>query len=171
MKITIPYERLHKAETDYNAMIGLIRNIRYRYNRKEEPVDFYLYVPDGVEVSIQEMHFFLDLCDTPYYEINKIAILHEQLIKDPRKIKVEAEEFKEPLNFDALQKARGNLHYILEILQEFKGNLSKSNIDPKYMNEEKAYFAAVWDMIYWMYSRLTNIYEMSDLGRQQLYGD
>ncbi len=53
MKITIPYERLHKAETDYNAMIELIRNIRYRYNRKNEPVDFYLYMPDGVEANIR----------------------------------------------------------------------------------------------------------------------
>ena len=167
MRIAIPYERLHKAETDYNAMIELIRSIRYRYNRKNEPVDFYLYVPDGVEANIQEMQFFIGLCDTSFYEINKIAILHEQLIKDPRKIKVETEDPKKPLNLDALQNARTKLRNIFETLQKFKGDLSESNISSRYMNEEEAYFAAVWDMIHLMYSRLTAIYEMSDLGRQQ----
>jgi len=166
MKIMIPYERVYKAEKDYNTMIELSRSIRYRYNRKNEPIDFYLYVPDGVDVSIQEMEFFIDLCDAPYYEANKIAILHEQLIKNPRKIKVEVEESKEPLNYETLQKARANLHNILDILQEFKENLSRTNINLNYMREEKAYFVAVWEMTYSMYMRLTTIYEVNDLGRR-----
>jgi len=160
MKVMIPYERVRKAEGDYNTMIELSKGIRYRYNRKNEPIDFYLYVPDGVDLGTQEMEFFTDLCNAPYYEANKIAILHEQLIKDPRKIKVEAEESKEPINIEYLQKAIADLHSIIRNLGEFKESLSKTNIGSNWFNHmrmEKAYLVAVTDMIYLMDMRLHEI--------------
>jgi len=159
MKITIMYDQVYKAERDYNTMIALSQGIRYRYNRKKEPIDLYLYLPDGIDLGTHEMEFFIDLCNAPYYEVNKIAVLHEQLIRNPRKIEVDVKESNEPINIESLGKARVNLHNAIVNIEEFIENLSKSNININYMREEKAYFVAVRDMIFLMNLRLNSIYD------------
>jgi len=157
MKITIMYDQVYKAERDYNTMIALSQGIRYRYNRKKEPIDLYLYLPDGIDLGTHEMEFFIDLCNAPYYEVNKIAVLHEQLIRNPRKIDVDVKESNEPIDIESLWKARVNLYNAISNIEEFIENLSKSNISINYMREEKAYFVAVREMIYLMYLRLNTI--------------
>jgi DNA-dependent RNA polymerase auxiliary subunit epsilon len=159
MKITIMYDQVYKAERDYNTMIALSQKIRYRYNRKKEPIDFYLYIPDGVDLGTHEMQLFIELCNFPYIEVNKIAVLHEQLISNPRKIEVDVKESNEPIDIESLGKARVNLYNAIFNIEEFIENLSKSNININYMKEEKAYFVAVRDMLYSMYLKLNAINE------------